>query len=164
MIGQLKGRQMGIEYIVLKQYQEKVNQAVQQFGGNSLSVPEGWLRTVRKALGMSGPQLAKRLGVTKWQVSKTEKGEVAGSVTLKTMNNMAEALNCRFVYAVIPEKEIEQVIKDQAIKKAKAQVKDASTHMALEAQALSKEKLNAEIARIASQIMGRMPSDLWNDE
>ena len=155
---------MSIENIVLKQYQEKVNQAVEKFGGNSLTVSEGWLRTVRKALGMSGPQLAKRLGVTKWQVSKTEKGEVAGSVTLKSMNNMAEALNCRFVFAVIPEKEIEQVIKDQAIKKAKAQVKDASTHMALEAQALSNEKLDAAIERIASQIIEKMPSDLWNDE
>lgn len=155
---------MSIEKIVLKQYQEKVNRAVDQFGGHFLPVSEGWLRTVRKALGMSGPQLAKRLGVTKGQVSKTEKGEVLGSVTLKTMKNMAEALDCRFVYAVIPEKEIEQVIKDQAIKKAKAQVKDASTHMALEAQALNKEKLNAEVERIASQIMDKMPSDLWNDE
>ena len=155
---------MSIENIVLKQYQEKVNQAVQQFGGPSLSVSEGWLRTVRKALGMSGPQLAKRLGVTKWQVSKTEKGEMAGSVTLRTMNKMAEALNCRFVYAVIPDKEIEQVIKDQAIKKARAQVREASTHMALEAQALNREKLNAEIERIASQIIDKMPSDLWKDE
>ncbi len=155
---------MSIKSIVLRQYQEKVNQAFQEFGGHSLSVSEGWLRTLRKALGMSGPQLAKRLGVTKAQVSKTEKGEVTGSVTLKSMHNMAEALHCRLVYAVIPEKEIQQVIKDQAIKKAKAQVRDASTHMALEAQALNKEKLSAEIERLAAQIIDKMPADLWNDE
>jgi len=155
---------MSIKNIVLKQYREKVNQAVKQFGGATQPVSEGWLRTVRKALGMSGPQLAKRLGVTKWQVSKTEKGEVAGSVTLKSMNNMAHAMNCRFVYAVIPEKEIEQVIKEQAIKKAKGRVKAASTHMALEAQALNKEKLNAEIERIASEIVDKMPADLWSDD
>ena len=155
---------MSVKNIVLRQYQEKVNQAFQQFGGDSLSVSEGWLRTLRKALGMSGPQLARRLGVTKAQVSKTEKGEVTGSVTLKSMHNMAEALHCRLVYAVIPEKEIQQVIKDQAIKKAKAQVRDASTHMALEAQALNKEKLSAEIERIAAQIIDTMPADLWNDE
>ena len=155
---------MSVKHIVLRQYQEKINQAFQEFGGSSLSVSEGWLRTMRKALGMSGPQLAKRLGVTKAQVSKTEKGEVTGSVTLKSMHNMAEALHCRLVYAVIPEKEIQQVIKDQAIKKAKAQVRDASTHMALEAQALNKEKLSAEIERIAAQIIDKMPADLWNDE
>ena len=155
---------MTIKSIVLKQYKDKVNQAVKQFGGVTQPVSEGWLRTVRKALGMSGPQLAKRLGVTKWQVSKTEKGEVAGSVTLKTMNKMANAMNCRFVYAVIPGMEIEQVIKEQAIKKAKSRVKVASTHMALEAQALDKEKLNTEIDRIASEIVDKMPGDLWSDE
>ena len=73
-------------------------------------------------------------------------------------------MNCRLVYAVIPEKEIEQVIKERAIKKARAQVKIASTHMALEAQALNKDKLNAEIERIASEIVDKMPADLWNDE
>lgn len=155
---------MNIENIVLKQYQEKVNQAAQLFGSQPQPVPEGWLRTVRKALGMSGPQMAKRLGVTKWQVSKTEKGELAGTVTLKTMHKMAEALNCRFVYAVIPEKEIEQVVRDQAIKKAKALVKNASTHMALEAQSLAKEKLDTEIERITLQLTSKMPSDLWRDE
>jgi hypothetical protein len=43
-------------------------------------------------------------------------------------------------------------------------VKAASTHMALEAQSLSKEQLEFEIERIAAQIIDKMPSDLWNDE
>ena len=48
---------MSIKKVVTKQYQERVNQAAVQLEG--LSVPsEGWLRTVRKALGMSGAQLA----------------------------------------------------------------------------------------------------------
>lgn len=155
---------MSFNRIVLKQYQEKVNQAIQQFGGALRPAPEGWLRTVRTALGLSGPQLAKRLGVSKAQVSKTEKGEIVGSVTLRTMQNTAEAMNCRFVYAVIPEAEVEEVIRDQAIKKAKARVKAASTQMALEAQALDRSKLNVEIERIAAEIIDKMPSDLWNDE
>lgn len=155
---------MSFNRIVLKQYQEKVNQAIQQFGGALRPAPEGWLRTVRTALGLSGPQLAKRLGVSKAQVSKTEKGEIVGSVTLRTMQNTAEAMNCRFVYAVIPEAEVEKVIRGQAIKKAKARVKAASTQMALEAQALDRSKLNAEIERIAAEIIDKMPSDLWNDE
>jgi len=155
---------MSIETIVQKQYRDKVNQAVKQLGGFSQPQSEGWLKTVRKALGMSGPQLAKRLGVTKGRISQIESAELCGGVTLKTMHKMAEAMNCRLVYAVIPEKEIGQVIKDQAIEKAKARVKTASTHMALEAQALSKDKLDAEIARIVSEIMDKMPSDLWSDE
>ena len=155
---------MSIDKVVAKQYRDKVDQAVSQFGSFSVRPTEGWLRTVRTALGMSGSQLAKRLGVTKARISKAEQDEPSGSVTLKTMHSMAEAMNCRFVYAVVPEKKVELVIRDQAIKKAKERVKAASTQMALEAQTLDEGKLSAEIERIASEIIGKMPSDFWSDE
>lgn len=155
---------MGIEAIVLKQYREKVNQAVKQFGDYSVSLPEGWLKTVRKALGMSGTRLAKRLGVTKGRISQAEAGELSGSVTLRTMQTMAESMGCRFVYAIVPEKDIETVIKDQAVKKAIARVNAASTHMALEAQSLGRQALDSEIERIAAEIMSKMPSDFWSEK
>ena len=154
---------MSIEKIVAKQYRDKVNQAVNQFSSLSMPPQEGWIRTVRKALGMSGTQLAKRLGVTKARVSKAEQDEPTGSVTLKSMQAMAEAMDCKFVYAVVPKQNVEEVIKLRAIDKARIQVKAASTHMALEAQSLNKEQLNFEIERIAAQIMDKIPADLWND-
>jgi predicted DNA-binding mobile mystery protein A len=80
------------------------------------------------------------------------------------MRGMAEAMNCRFVYAVLPEQEVDELIKKRAIQKAKEQVKAASTHMALEAQALNDERLASEVERIASEIVEKMPADLWNDE
>ncbi|MCU7958785.1 MAG: mobile mystery protein A [gamma proteobacterium symbiont of Bathyaustriella thionipta] len=134
-----------------------------KFGGYAAPSSEGWLKTVRKALGMSGSQLAKRLGVTKGRISQVESAELSGSTTLKSMQNMAQAMNCRFVYAVIPEKEIESVIRDRALLKAKEQIKAASTQMALEAQALSDEQLAFEVDRLASEIIEKMPSDLWNE-
>ena len=160
---------MSIAKIVAKQYRDKVNQAVSQFGRLSMlpnhGLPkEGWLRTVRIALGMSGRQLAKKLGVTKARISKAEQDEPHGSVTLKTMQSMAEAMDCKFVYAIVPKQNVEAVIKERAVEKARAQVKAASTHMALEAQSLSKEQLEFEIERIAAQIIDKMPSDFWNDE
>ncbi len=155
---------MSIGKIVAKQYRDKVNQAVKQFGSLSMLPPEGWVRTVRTALGMSGSQLAARLGVSKARISKAEKDEPSGSVTLKTMHAMAEAMGCRFVYAVIPEKEVEEVIKQRAIKKAREQVKTAATHMALEAQSLSEEQLSFEIERIAAEIVEKMPANLWSDK
>ena len=155
---------MGIEAVVLKQYQNKVDHALKQFGGYAMPTAEGWLKTVRKALGMSGSQLAKRLGVTKGRVSQAEAAELTGSATLKSMQNMAQAMDCRFVYAVIPEKEIKRVIKDRATLKAKEQIKAASTQMALEAQVLSNEQLAFEVDRLVAEIIDKMPSDLWNDE
>ena len=160
---------MSLDKIVAQQYRDKVNQAVSQFGSLSMlpnhGLPkEGWLRTVRTALGMSGTQLANKLGVTKARISKAEQDEPHGSVTLKTVQSMAEAMDCRFVYAIVPKRNVEDVIKERAIEKARAQVKAASIHMALEAQSLSKEQLEFEIERIAAQIIDKMPSDFWNDE
>ncbi|MGK0442636.1 MAG: putative DNA-binding mobile mystery protein A [Pseudohongiellaceae bacterium] len=155
---------MSIDKIVAKQYRDKVNESVIRFGDSFMLPPEGWIRTVRVALGMSGPQLAKRLGVTKARISKVEKDEPIGGVTLRTMHAMAEALDCRFVYAIVPKKGIESIIKDQAIIKAKARVKAASTHMALEAQSLDKQTLDSEIERIASEIMSKIPSDFWSEK
>ncbi len=155
---------MGIEAVVLKQYQNKVDQALKQFGGYAIPSDEGWLKTVRKALGMSGSQLARRLGVTKGRVSQAESAELTGSATLKSMQNIAQAMDCRFVYTVIPEKEIASVIRDQAIFKAKEQIQAASTQMALEAQALSDQQLAFEVTRLAAEIIEKMPADLWSDE
>ncbi len=155
---------MNIDRIVATHYRDRVNQAVDRFDGFSVRPQEGWVRTVRTALGMSGPQLARRLGVTKARISKVERDEPLGKVTLKTMHRMAEAMNCRFVYAVIPDREVERVLRDQAMKKATERVRVASTHMALEAQALGEEKLSAETERIASEIMNTMPSDFWSDD
>jgi len=160
---------MSIDKIITKQYRDKVNQAVSQFGSFSMlpnnGMPkEGWLRTVRMALGLSGTQLAKRLNVTKARVFKVERDEPQGGVTLRTMQSMAEAMDCQFVYAIVPESNVEDVIKARAIEKARAQVEAASTHMALEAQSLSQEQLEFEIERIAAEMMDKMPSDFWADE
>lgn len=160
---------MSIDKIVTKQYRDKVNQAVSQFGSFSMfpnngTPKEGWLRTVRMALGLSGTQLAKRLNVTKARVFKVERDEPQGGVTLRTMQSMAEAMDCQFVYAIVPKSNVEDVIKARAIEKARAQVETASTHMALEAQSLSQEQLKFEIERIAAEMMDKMPSDFWADE
>ena len=89
---------MSIKPIITRQYREKLNQTASKFQGSALPA-EGWIRTARKALGMSAAQLARRLGKTRALVSNTEKAELDGGVTLRTMQSIAEAANCRFVYA-----------------------------------------------------------------
>ena len=154
---------MGIDNVVAKQYRGKVNQAYARFG--DFSMPRnGWLRMVRNAFGMSGTQLANRLGVTKARISKAEQAELTGGITLKSMQSMASAMNCRFVYALVPEDKIEEIIKKRAFDKEHEQIKSASTQMALEAQALNDKQLAFAVDELASKIIEKMPSDLWNDE
>jgi predicted DNA-binding mobile mystery protein A len=52
---------------------------------------KGWLRAVREALGMSGRQFAKHLRVSAPRITKLEKSEMSGSVTLNSMRQAADA-------------------------------------------------------------------------
>src|SRR3984893_6458896 len=117
---------MSVKTIVQQQYRSIVDGAASSAA--SIKIPlEGWLRTVRKALGMSGAELAKKMGVTRARVAQAENAELTGGVTLKSMQAAAEAMGCRFVYAIIPPSgRIEDIITTQARKKAMAIIGTAS--------------------------------------
>lgn len=153
---------MSIKVVIIKQYRNILDTAA-SISFKLPEAPEGWLCTARKALQMSGAQLAKRLNVTRAMVNKTEKNELYGSVTIKTMQKFAEAMGCKFVYAIVPNENIESVIQKQASKKAIAIVKTTSDHMALEDQALSDADIQSEIERLALRYIQEMPRDLWDD-
>lgn len=143
-----------------RQYARLLDQAAQQTA--AIQTPkQGWLATMRKALGMSAPQLASRLGVTKPAVYQAERQEPKGGITLKQMEKFAEAMGGRFVYAIVPESSVEETLREQAHKKAEAVVKRASAHMALEKQSLTREQMQDEIFRLADEFMRDRPSDFW---
>ena len=152
-----------LKKIAIKQCRNKVKRIEERFIDVVLP-SEGWIKTLRQALNMSGAQLARRLGVTRGLVSKTEKAELSGGVTLKKMQDIAQAMNCRFVYAIVPETDIDTTLKHQALAKARDRVKRASTHMALEDQALSDEQLRLEIERLAENMLASSDSTLWDED
>jgi predicted DNA-binding mobile mystery protein A len=153
---------MSVKKTVRQQYRRIVNNAA---SCASLQIPpEGWLRTVRNALGMSGAQLARRMGVTRARVTQAEHAEVTGSVTLKSMQATAEAMGCKFVYAIVPPGRIEDIVMRQARKKATAIVGTASQHMALESQTLPNDKIAQEVDRLTEEIAREMPPGFWRDE
>lgn len=155
---------MSVKTVVQQQYRGIVDNAAVVLAGLKIP-PEGWLRTVRSALGMSGAEVAKKLSVTRARVIKAEHAELTGAVTLKSMQAMAEAMGCRFVYAVIPPSgRIEDVITAQARKKAMALVGTTSTHMALENQKLPDDKTAQEVERLTRELVYDQPSDFWNDK
>ncbi len=70
---------------------------------NTQSVREqGWIRAVRVQQNLQGKQLAKKMHVSPARISVLERDEQRGAVTLKMMQKAAEALDCRFVYALVP--------------------------------------------------------------
>lgn len=154
---------MTLKDVIRRQYQHKIDQAASQLKNTEIP-PEGWICTVRKALGMSAAALARRLNKTRALVSNTEKAEIDGNVTLKTMTSMAEAMNCRFLYAVVPKENVEDILTKRAQKKASQIVLKSSSHMALENQTLNQKQIDFEIERITSDMLKNQPFDFWNNE
>ena len=154
---------MSVKKVVRQQYQSIVDRAARSAAAFR-KPSEGWLRTARKALGMSGAQLARKMGVTRARVAQAEAAELAGGATLKSMQAAAEAMGCRFVYAVVPPRRIEDIVSAQARKKAMAIVGTAGRHMALESQALSSKQINEEIERLTRDFAHEMPPDFWSEK
>lgn len=64
---------------------------------------QSWIRSVRLQRNLQGKQLADKMGVSPARISVLEKDEQRGAVTLKMMQKAAAALDCEFVYALVPK-------------------------------------------------------------
>jgi len=74
--------------------------------------PAGWVRYKRDKFGITGAQLAAKMGVSKQRISALEKAELTGAASLKTMRQAAAALGCDFVYALIPKDSLQPDAQD----------------------------------------------------
>lgn len=122
---------------------------------------KGWIRAIREALGMSGKQLASRLNVSQPRIPKLEQDELSGVVSLKTMRQAAEAMDCVFVYAIVPRTTLEESVRAQARKVAEARTQRVSHTMLLEAQNLSSSEQRASIEAAVDELVREMPKELW---
>jgi predicted DNA-binding mobile mystery protein A len=150
---------MSIKKIVVKQYVRLVDAAASQ-RSNSVP-PEGWITTVRKALGMSVLQLADRLAVGRSAIYQAEQNERSKAISIGQMEKLAEAMGARFVYGIVLKGSVEEMILDQARLRARSMIRRTNAHMALEKQALPSDVLNDEIESLAKEIAEKRPSDLW---
>lgn len=75
----------------------------------------GWTRAIRQALGMTTAQLAKRVGVSQPGIADLERSEEKGTIQLATLRKVAEAMDCRLVYALVPNQPLEKTIRGRAL-------------------------------------------------
>ena len=85
-------------------------------------------------------QLAARVGVAQSSISSSIKLESEGRITIHKLREIAEALECELVYGFVPRKKIEDIIRDQAVKKTIALMKETELHMSLEDQKVMIDK------------------------
>jgi predicted DNA-binding mobile mystery protein A len=122
---------------------------------------KGWVRAIRDALGMSGPELAARMGVSQSSVADLEARETHGTVRLDTLRRAAEALDAELVYFLIPRKTLSQMVMDQARRKASVMLTQVAHHGRLEDQELDPDTANEELEAFASELVDRR--GLWID-
>jgi predicted DNA-binding mobile mystery protein A len=123
----------------------------------------GWIKYIRNAIGMTALQLAKRMKVSRRRITKIEEDELQDALTIKTLKAIANAMDCQFVYAILPKTTIKQTIEEQAKKIALQHMAEVSHHMNLEKQGvLDKKILELQLEALVKQYIDKTPKHLWD--
>jgi len=124
----------------------------------------GWLRAMREALGLTTRKLAQRMDKVQSAVIDMEKSEARESISLASLRQAAEAMNCVLVYAIIPKEPIDDLLRARATEVAEQQFARASHTMALENQSLSRADQKAERERLIDELLRGPTTRLWDDK
>lgn len=131
---------------------------------SSIRPPKGWVRAVRNALGMTTQQLARRMGVSQSRIPELEQAEVAGNITLKSLERAAQALGCRVVYVIVPERPLAEIVRTRAELIAERQFASVAHTMRLEDQAVTDKSVHEQQrSRLVEQLLLR-PARLWDEK
>lgn len=122
----------------------------------------GWSTAVRQSLGMSTRQLGDRLGVTQQAAADLERSEQTGSITLKNLARLAEALDSQLYYAFLPRTSFETILGKQAERLADQVVSRVESSMSLEDQSTATESQRQRKADLAAEYVRTTPRDLWD--
>lgn len=112
---------------------------------------------------MSMRQLGNRLKISAQSVKEMEEREANGSITIKLLREVANTLDMKLVYGIIPKEDtIEKIIEKRAREIAKSIVLRTSITMNLEDQENSNERIDKAIKNKAEEIKNKMPKYLWD--
>lgn len=122
------------------------------FRHHSVNPKEGWIKTIREALGMTQAQLAKKMGVSRARIAHIEKREKTHKLSMEVFVKAAKALNCDFQYFLVPKIPFEKMVKMEARKRAENIAAKLNNTMGLEQQQTSKKFLNELTGDIAREL------------
>ena len=108
----------------------------------------GWVKAIREALGMSTAQLARRLGIKQPSVVAIEQSEAKETIELATLRRVAEALDCKLVYALVPNNPLEQTVRNRARLFVLSRLNPIEHSMMLEDQRVKRQDLEVAVDEI----------------
>jgi predicted DNA-binding mobile mystery protein A len=149
------------QYLIVRQIDKKLLPL--QVLKDTTVPSKGWIHTLRTALQMSLRQLSAKASIVPQSLKDMENREVAGTITLKTLRDVANAMDMQLVYGFVPKnKSLEQMIEKRAKQLATEIVMRTNNTMTLENQQNSKESIEEAIAQKTNEIKSEMPKYLWD--
>jgi predicted DNA-binding mobile mystery protein A len=150
---------MKTQELILEQTEKRMRKIAKIKDGNP---PNGWIYTIRTALGMSMRQLGKMVNVTPQAIKDIEMREKNGNITLASLEKIGKHLNMKLVYGLVPlDGSLQKLIDKRALEVAKMIVTKTSNSMILEDQAISPVMLKKSIKAKALEIKQKSPWLLW---
>lgn len=129
---------------------------------NAAMPKQGWIKTIREALGLSSAQLGKKAGVDQSRISRLETAEQDGNIRLASLRKIAAGLKMKFVYGFVPEESLEEIVREQAMQIALKRLKQLEQTMKLEKQGLSAEEQKKALKDMIEKILIDPPKDFWS--
>jgi predicted DNA-binding mobile mystery protein A len=142
---------------------QQLDAGIKDIATIKVSVESGWIKSIRTAIGMSLVQLANRLGVSKQNVLAIENREQEGTLSLKTLRDIAKAMDMKLVYGFIPtDGSLEALIDRKANEAATKIVMRTSASMKLEGQENNEQRIQKAIAERADELKRELSKVLWD--
>lgn len=143
---------------------EQLDQKLKPFYKTRLVlIPDrGWINTIRTTLNMTMAQLGAKLNITRQGVKRIEESEANGTITIKSLKEVANAMELELVYGLVPKDgTIEDLVNIKAAKLARKIVLRTNQNMKLEDQGIGDAKINKTIKDLAGEIKREMRKSLW---
>ncbi|MDP2653092.1 MAG: mobile mystery protein A [Candidatus Omnitrophota bacterium] len=125
---------------------------------------QGWVKSIREALGLSTAQLGQRVGIDQSRISRLENAEKNGDLKLSSLQKIAKGLNMKFVYGFVPEDTLDAMVRAQARRIALKRLKLLDNTMRLEKQSLSGEDQKKALDDMIEKIVIDPPKDFWDQD
>lgn len=149
--------------LIQREVMEKRLQSLSTFKSEKRP-PSGWLKAIRGALGMTAGQLGHRMNLDASGVLRLEEREAKGSASFEMVKRAAEAMNCKLVYAIVPNDEyssLEEILDERALKSARILHQSVEHSMRLEKQGVEKDVTDKHIMKLAFELKQKMDPLLW---
>ncbi|MCD6011608.1 MAG: mobile mystery protein [Flavipsychrobacter sp.] len=144
---------------------QQLNSKMHVFAGlQKIAVPPtGWIKAIRLALGMNAQQLANKLTMTRQGVGDMENREKDGSITIRSLREVAKAFDMQLVYGFVPnDGNLDALVERKAKELATRIVMRTSNTMKLEDQENTRARIEKAIEERTEEIKKEMPKTIWD--